>query len=189
MVEKIFPITIGDRTVTGMVAHDQMIGLWQIPVADCAVTTTSLDSYYGEAMSIGERAPVALLDFTASSRLAVGEALINLAATEISSLKRMKLSANWVSTAGHPGEDAVLYAAVKAVGEELCSALGITIPVGKDSMSMKTRWQEGNEQCEMTAPLSLVITAFGPCGRCASHRNTTVTHQQRRHRVTADRSG
>ncbi|KFK96736.1 MULTISPECIES: phosphoribosylformylglycinamidine synthase [unclassified Serratia (in: enterobacteria)] len=160
VAEKTFLITIGDRTVTGMVARDQMVGPWQIPVADCAVTTASLDSYYGEAMSIGERAPVALLDFAASARLAVGEALTNLAATEIGSLKRVKLSANWMAAAGHPGEDAGLYEAVKAVGEELCPALGITIPVGKDSMSMKTRWQEGHEQREMTSPLSLVITAF-----------------------------
>ncbi|UAN60406.1 MULTISPECIES: phosphoribosylformylglycinamidine synthase [unclassified Serratia (in: enterobacteria)] len=160
VAEKTFLITIGDRTVTGMVARDQMVGPWQIPVADCAVTTASLDSYYGEAMSIGERAPVALLDFAASGRLAVGEALTNLAAVEIGSLKRVKLSANWMAAAGHPGEDAGLYEAVKAVGEELCPALGITIPVGKDSMSMKTRWQEGNEQREMTSPLSLVITAF-----------------------------
>jgi len=160
VAEKTFLITIGDRTVTGMVARDQMVGPWQIPVADCAVTTASLDSYHGEAMSLGERAPVALLDFAASGRMAVGEALTNLASVEIGSLKRVKLSANWMSAAGHPGEDAGLYAAVKAVGEELCPALGITIPVGKDSMSMKTRWQEGNEQREMTSPLSLVITAF-----------------------------
>ncbi|QCR37788.1 phosphoribosylformylglycinamidine synthase [Nissabacter sp. SGAir0207] len=160
VAEKTFLITIGDRTVTGMVARDQMVGPWQIPVADCAVTTASLDSYHGEAMSLGERAPVALLNFAASARLAVGEALTNLAATDIGSLKRVKLSANWMSAAGHPGEDAGLYDAVRAVGEELCPALGLTIPVGKDSMSMKTRWQEGNETREMTSPLSLVITAF-----------------------------
>lgn len=111
-------------------------------------------------MSLGERAPVALLDFAASARLAVGEALTNIAATQIGELKRIKLSANWMSAAGHPGEDAGLYDAVRAVGEELCPALEITIPVGKDSMSMKTRWQEGHEQREMTSPLSLVITAF-----------------------------
>ena len=161
VAEKTFLVTIGDRSVTGMVARDQMVGPWQIPVADCAVTTTSLDSYYGEAMSIGERAPVALLDFAASARLAVGEALTNMAGTQIGDLKRVKLSANWMAAAGHPGEDAGLYAAVKAVGEELCPALGLTIPVGKDSMSMKTRWQEGSEEREMTSPLSLVITAFG----------------------------
>ncbi|RRZ90946.1 phosphoribosylformylglycinamidine synthase [Erwinia sp. 198] len=160
VAEKTFLITIGDRTVTGMVARDQMVGPWQIPVANCAVTTASFDSYYGEAMALGERAPVALLDFAASGRLAVGEALTNIAATQIGSLKRIKLSANWMAAAGHPGEDAGLYEAVKAVGEELCPALGITIPVGKDSMSMKTRWQQGTEQREMTSPLSLVITAF-----------------------------
>lgn len=160
VAEKTFLITIGDRSVSGMVTRDQMVGPWQIPVADCAVTTASLDSYYGEAMSIGERAPVALLDFSASARLAVGEALTNLAGTQIGSLKRVKLSANWMVAAGHPGEDAGLYDAVKAIGEELCPALGITIPVGKDSMSMKTCWQEGNEPREMTSPLSVVITAF-----------------------------
>lgn len=160
VAEKTFLITIGDRSVTGMVARDQMIGPWQIPVADCAVTTASLDSYYGEAMSIGERAPVALLDFAASARMAVGEALTNLAGTQVGALNRVKLSANWMAAAGHPGEDAGLYAAVKAVGEELCPALGLTIPVGKDSMSMKTRWQEGSEEREMTSPLSLVISAF-----------------------------
>lgn len=160
VAEKTFLITIGDRSVTGMVARDQMVGPWQIPVADCAVTTASYDSYYGEAMSLGERAPVALLDFSASARLAVGEALTNIAATQIGGLKRLKLSANWMAAAGHPGEDAGLYEAVRAIGEELCPALGITIPVGKDSMSMKTRWQQGDETIEMTSPLSLVITAF-----------------------------
>ncbi|MDX6020366.1 phosphoribosylformylglycinamidine synthase [Scandinavium sp. V105_16] len=160
VAEKTFLVTIGDRTVTGMVARDQMVGPWQIPVANCAVTTASLDSYYGEAMAIGERAPVALLDFAASARLAVGEALTNIVGTQVGDLKRIKLSANWMAAAGHPGEDAGLYAAVKAIGEELCPALGLTIPVGKDSMSMKTRWQEGSEQREMTSPLSLVISAF-----------------------------
>ncbi len=160
VAEKTFLITIGDRSVTGMVARDQMVGPWQIPVADCAVTTASYDSYYGEAMSLGERSPVALLDFAASARLAVGEALTNIAATQIGELKRIKLSANWMSAAGHPGEDAGLYEAVRAVGEELCPALGITIPVGKDSMSMKTRWQQDDKTVEMTSPLSLVITAF-----------------------------
>ncbi|MGU0043300.1 hypothetical protein ACVXHA_12470 [Escherichia coli] len=123
-------MTIGDRSVTGMVARDQMVGAWQVPVADCAVTTASLDSYYGEAMAIGERAPVALLDFAASARLAVGEALTNIAATQIGDIKRIK-AANWMAAAGRPGEDAGLYEAVKAVGEELCPALGLTIPLGK----------------------------------------------------------
>ncbi|AOM39289.1 phosphoribosylformylglycinamidine synthase [Xenorhabdus hominickii] len=160
VAEKTFLITIGDRSITGMVARDQMVGPWQIPVADCAVTTASLDSYYGEAMSIGERAPIALLDFAASSRMAVGEALTNIASAYVQDLKRVKLSANWMSASGHAGEDAGLYAAVKAVGEELCPALGLTIPVGKDSMSMKTRWHQNGEEREMTSPLSLVISAF-----------------------------
>ena len=160
VAEKTFLITIGDRSVTGMVARDQMVGPWQIPVADCAVTTASLDSYHGEAMSMGERAPVALLDFGASARLAVAESITNIAATDIGDIKRIKLSANWMSAAGHAGEDAGLYEAVKAVGEELCPALGLTIPVGKDSMSMKTTWQENGEQKTVTAPLSLVISAF-----------------------------
>ncbi|ENM5734358.1 phosphoribosylformylglycinamidine synthase [Vibrio mimicus] len=160
VAEKTFLITIGDRSVTGLVARDQMVGPWQVPVANCAVTSASFDSYHGEAMSMGERTPVALLDFGASARLAVGEAITNIAATDIGDLKRIKLSANWMSPAGHPGEDAGLYEAVKAVGEELCPALGITIPVGKDSMSMKTKWQENGEQKEVTSPLSLIITAF-----------------------------
>ena len=160
VAEKTFLITIGDRSVTGMVARDQMVGPWQIPVADCAVTTASLDSYHGEAMSIGERAPVALLDFAASARLAVAESITNIAATDIGDIKRIKLSANWMSAAGHQGEDAGLYAAVKAVGEELCPTLGLTVPVGKDSMSMKTTWHENGEQKSVTAPLSLVISAF-----------------------------
>ena len=160
VAEKTFLITIGDRTVTGLVARDQMVGPWQVPVANCAVTAASYDSYHGEAMSLGERTPVALLDFGASARLAVGEAITNIAATNIGDIKNIKLSANWMSPAGHPGEDAGLYEAVKAVGEELCPALGLTIPVGKDSMSMKTKWEENGEQKEVTSPLSLVITAF-----------------------------
>ena len=161
VAEKTFLITIGDRSVTGLVARDQMVGPWQVPVANCAVTAASYDSYHGEAMSLGERTPVALLDFGASARLAVGEAITNIAATNIGDIKHIKLSANWMSPAGHPGEDAGLYEAVKAVGEELCPALGLTIPVGKDSMSMKTQWDENGEQKSVTSPLSLIITAFG----------------------------
>lgn len=160
VAEKTFLITIGDRSVSGMVVRDQMVGPWQIPVADCAVTCASFDSYYGEAMAIGERAPVALLDFAASARMAVGEALTNIAATSIGDIKRIKLSANWMVAAGHPGEDAGLYQAVKAIGEELCPQLGLTIPVGKDSMSMKTEWQQNGQTCTMVSPLSLVISAF-----------------------------
>lgn len=160
VAEKSFLITIGDRSVGGMVAQDQMIGPWQIPVADCAITTASFDSYYGEAMACGERAPVALLDCAASARLAVGEALTNIAPVPVGDIRRIKLSANWMCASGHPGEDAGLYDAVQAIGEELCPQLGLSIPVGKDSMSMKTRWQQDGEQREMTAPLSVVITAF-----------------------------
>ncbi len=160
VAEKTFLITIGDRTVTGMVARDQMVGPWQVPVADVAVTAASFDTYHGEAMAMGERTPVALLDHAASARMAVGEAITNIAAADISSMKFIKLSANWMSAANHPGEDAGLYAAVKAVGEELCPALGLTIPVGKDSMSMKTKWQQADGEKAVTAPLSLIISAF-----------------------------
>lgn len=161
IAEKTFLVTIGDRSVTGMVSRDQMVGPWQIPVADCAVTTASLDSYFGEAMSLGERTPIALLNYGASARMAVAESITNIAATEIGAMNRIKMSANWMAAAGHPGEDAGLYEAVKAVGEELCPALDITIPVGKDSMSMKTKWQADNgEEKAVTSPLSLVITAF-----------------------------
>ena len=165
VAEKTFLITIGDRSVTGMVNRDQMVGPWQVPVADCGVTASALDSYHGEAMSLGERTPVALLNFGASARLAVAESLTNIAGTDIGDLNRIKLSANWMSPAGHPGEDAGLYEAVKAIGEELCPALGLTIPVGKDSMSMKTTWKKGGdengEEVSVTSPLSLIITAFG----------------------------
>ncbi len=175
VAEKTFLITIGDRTVTGLVARDQMVGPWQVPVANCAVTAASYDTYHGEAMSMGERTPTALLDFAASARMAVGESLTNIACADIGDLNRIKLSANWMSAAGHPGEDAGLYEAVKAVGEELCPALGLTIPVGKDSMSMKTKWEQDGENREVTAPLSLIITAFA---RVEDVRNT-VTPQLR----------
>jgi phosphoribosylformylglycinamidine synthase len=161
VADKSFLITIGDRSVTGLVNRDQMVGPWQVPVADCAVTAASFDTYAGEAMSIGERTPLALLNFGASARMAVAESIMNIAGTDIGSFKRIKLSANWMSAAGHPGEDAGLYEAVKAVGEELCPQLEITIPVGKDSMSMKTAWEENGVQKVVTSPMSLVITAFG----------------------------
>ena len=161
VAEKTFLITIGDRSVTGLVSRDQMVGPWQVPVADVAVTATAFDTYHGEAMTMGERTPVALLSHGASARLAVGEALTNIAAANIGDIKRIKLSANWMTAAGHPGEDAGLYEAVKAVGEELCPELGLTIPVGKDSMSMKTAWNENGEDKAVTSPLSLVISAFG----------------------------
>lgn len=162
VASKSFLITIGDRTITGLVARDQMVGPWQVPVADCAVTATSFDVYTGEAMAMGERTPLALLDAPASGRMAVGETITNLAAARIDKLSDIKLSANWMAAAGHPGEDARLYDTVKAVGMELCPALGITIPVGKDSMSMKTKWSEEGAEKSVTSPLSLVITGFAP---------------------------
>lgn len=162
VASKKFLITIGDRSVTGMVVRDQMVGPWQVPVADCAVTTVSHDSYLGEAMSMGERTPLALLDAPASGRMAIAEAITNIASTKIASLVDVKLSANWMSAAGHKGEDEKLYRTVEAVGMELCPALGITIPVGKDSMSMRTAWQDEGEQKAVTSPLSLVISAFTP---------------------------
>jgi phosphoribosylformylglycinamidine synthase len=142
VADKTFLVTIGDRSVTGLVAREPMVGPWQVPVADCAVTTASYDTYAGEAMAMGERAPLACLDAAASARMAVGEALTNLVAAPVRSLREVRLSANWMAAAGHPGEDARLYDAVRAVGEELCPALGIAIPVGKDSMSMRTVWQD-----------------------------------------------
>jgi phosphoribosylformylglycinamidine synthase len=162
VASKSFLITIGDRTITGLVARDQMVGPWQVPVADVAVTATSFDVYTGEAMAMGERTPLALLDAPASGRMAVGETITNLAASRIEKLSDIKLSANWMAAAGHPGEDARLYDTVKAVGMELCPALGITIPVGKDSMSMKTRWQDEGQEKSVTSPLSLVVTGFAP---------------------------
>ncbi|KRT55175.1 phosphoribosylformylglycinamidine synthase [endosymbiont of Ridgeia piscesae] len=162
VANKTFLISIGDRSITGMVARDQMVGPWQVPVADLAVTTSGLMGHTGEAMAMGERTPLALLDAPASGRMAIGEAITNIAAAQIGKIGDIKLSANWMAPAGHTGEDARLYETVKAVGMELCPALGIAIPVGKDSMSMKTVWQEGEEQREVTAPLSLIISAFAP---------------------------
>ncbi|WP_312713527.1 phosphoribosylformylglycinamidine synthase [Stutzerimonas nitrititolerans] len=162
VASKSFLITIGDRSITGMVARDQMVGPWQVPVADCAVTTTSYDVNTGEAMAMGERTPLALLDSPASGRMAIGETLTNLAAARIEKLSDIKLSANWMAAAGHPGEDARLYDTVRAVGMELCPQLGLTIPVGKDSMSMKTRWDEEGAEKSVTSPMSLVVSGFAP---------------------------
>lgn len=162
VASKSFLITIGDRSITGLVARDQFVGPWQVPVADCAVTATAFDVYTGEAMAMGERTPLALLDAPASGRMAIGETLTNLAAARIAKISDVKLSANWMAAAGHPGEDARLYDTVKAVGMELCPQLGITIPVGKDSMSMKTRWQEEGQDKSVTAPMSLIVSGFAP---------------------------
>ncbi len=162
VADKTFLITIGDRSVGGMISRDQMVGPWQVPVADVAVTVSDYVSVTGEAMSMGERSPLAILDGPASGRMAVGEAITNIAAADIAALDQVRLSANWMAACGEPGEDADLHATVKAVGEEFCPALGITIPVGKDSLSMKTVWDHGGKMQRMLAPLSLVISAFAP---------------------------
>ena len=162
VASKSFLITIGDRSVTGMVARDQMVGPWQVPVADCAVTTVTYDSYAGEAMAMGERTPLALINAPASGRMAIGEAITNICATRVADIKDIKLSANWMCAAGSSGEDEKLYRTVEAVGMDLCPKLGITVPVGKDSMSMRTAWQEQDQDKSVTAPLSLIITAFSP---------------------------
>ncbi|RMF14075.1 MAG: phosphoribosylformylglycinamidine synthase, partial [Gammaproteobacteria bacterium] len=153
---------IGDRSITGLVARDQMVGPWQVPVADAAVTATSYTGYTGEAMAMGERTPVAVIDAPASGRMAIGEVITNLASSRIAKLSDIRLSANWMAAAGHPGEDQALFDTVKAVGMELCPALGITIPVGKDSMSMKTVWKDKDEQKTVVSPLSLIISGFAP---------------------------
>jgi len=163
VANKTFLISIGDRTVGGMTARDQMVGPWQVPVADVAVTLMGFNTHRAEAFALGERTPLALVNAPASGRMAVGEALTNIAAARIEKIGDIKLSANWMAAAGHHGEDAALFDTVRAVGMELCPQLGIGIPVGKDSMSMKTVWQDGNEKKSVTAPLSLIVTAFAPC--------------------------
>jgi phosphoribosylformylglycinamidine synthase len=162
IADKSFLITIGDRTVGGLISRDQMVGPWQVPVADAAVSLSSYEEYSGEAMAMGERAPVAVIDAPASGRLAVGEAITNILAADIRHLTDIRLSANWMAACGEPGEDAELYATVRAVAVDLCAALGITIPVGKDSLSMKTAWQDESGERVVVAPISLIVSAFAP---------------------------
>ncbi len=163
VADKSFLVTIGDRSVGGMIHRDPMVGPWQVPVADVAVTVADYDGVAGEAMAIGERTPVAVLDAPASGRLAVGEALTNLLAADVASLRDVRLSANWMAACGEPGEDAALYATVEAIGEQLCPALGIAIPVGKDSLSMRTAWQaDDGAGRAVVAPVSLIVSAFAP---------------------------
>jgi phosphoribosylformylglycinamidine synthase len=176
VADKTFLVTIGDRTVGGMISRDPMVGPWQVPVADCGVTTADYFGHAGEAMAMGERTPVALLDPAAAARLAVAEAVTNVLAADVRALGDVRLSANWMAACGEPGEDAALFAAVKAVGEELCPALGIAIPVGKDSLSMRTAWREeatgdgDGARADATvvksvvAPVSLIVSAFAPVG-------------------------
>ena len=162
VASKSFLITIGDRTVGGLTVRDQMVGPWQVPVADCAVTATGFEATTGEAMAMGERPLLALLDAPASGRMAVGEAVTNIAAARIGKLTDLRLSANWMAAAGHGDEDARLYDTVRAVGEELCPQLGLAIPVGKDSLSMRSVWRQDGESRTQTAPLTLIISAFAP---------------------------
>ena len=159
VASKRFLITIGDRSVGGLTHRDQMVGPWQVPVADCAVKLSDYQGFAGEAMSMGERTPLAVINAAASGRMAVAEAITNLLAAPIE-LPRVKLSANWMAACGEPGQDAALYETVKAVGMELCPALGISIPVGKDSLSMRTVWSDGDDRKKVTSPVSLIVTAF-----------------------------
>jgi phosphoribosylformylglycinamidine synthase len=175
VADKTFLISIGDRTVGGMTARDQMVGPWQVPVADVAVTLMGYHETCGEAMAMGERTPLAVLNPEASGRMAVGEALTNIAAAAIENIGDIKLSANWMAAAGHGGEDAALFDTVRAVAMELCPQLGISIPVGKDSLSMKTAWNEGDTRKEVVAPLSLIVSAFAP----VSDARRTLTPQLR----------
>ena len=162
VADKTFLISIGDRSVGGMTARDQMVGPWQVPVADVAVTLMGFNTYRGEAYAMGERTPLAVINAAASGRMAVGEALTNIAAAPIANIGDIKLSANWMAAAGHGGEDAALFDTVHAVAMELCPQLGISIPVGKDSLSMKTTWTDKGEKKEIIAPLSLIVSAFAP---------------------------
>lgn len=162
IASKKFLITIGDRSITGMVTRDQMVGPWQVPVANAGITCSDYNGYTGEAMASGERPPVALINPKASARLSIAEAITNIACASIANMSDIKISANWMAAAGHPGEDSALYDAVEAVGMELCPALGIAVPVGKDSMSMKTVWQDGDTAKAVISPISLNITTFAP---------------------------
>jgi phosphoribosylformylglycinamidine synthase len=175
VANKTFLISIGDRTVGGLCSRDPFVGPWQVPVADVAVTLMGFSTYRGEAFAIGERTPLAIINGPASGRMAVGEALTNIAAARIAKIGDVKLSANWMAAAGYPGEDAVLFDTVEAVAMQLCPQLGISIPVGKDSMSMRTSWQEGRNKKEVVAPLSLIVSAFAPC---ADARNTLTPQLQ-----------
>ncbi|MCP1727165.1 phosphoribosylformylglycinamidine synthase [Natronospira proteinivora] len=162
VADKRFLITIGDRTVGGLSVRDQMVGPWQVPVADCAVTLSGYEGFTGEAMAMGERSPLAVINGPASGRMAVAEAVTNIAAAHIGDLRKIRLSANWMAAANHEQEDAILFDTVKAVGHELCSKLGLTIPVGKDSLSMKTRWEEDGQAHSVVSPVSLIVSAFAP---------------------------
>ena len=169
VADKSFLIHIGDRTVGGLSVRDQMIGPWQVPVSDVAITASSFDAFTGEAMAMGERTPLATLNAPASGRMAVAEAITNIAAAPIDNIRKIRMSANWMAAAGHPGEDANLFDTVKAVGDELCREIGVAIPVGKDSLSMRTRWQDGDDEYQVVAPVSLIVSAFAPVSDVRRH--------------------
>jgi phosphoribosylformylglycinamidine synthase len=169
VADKSFLVHIGDRTVGGLSARDQLVGPWQVPVSDVAITATGFDSATGEAMAMGERTPLAALNAPASGRMAVAEAITNIAAAPIEDIRRIRLSANWMAAAGHPGEDVKLFETVKAVGDELCRDLGIAIPVGKDSMSLRASWTEGDNDYHVVAPVSLIVSAFAPVTDVRKH--------------------
>ncbi|MDH3334629.1 MAG: phosphoribosylformylglycinamidine synthase, partial [Gammaproteobacteria bacterium] len=169
VADKSFLIHIGDRTVGGLSARDQLVGPWQVPVSDVAITASGYSGVTGEAMAMGERTPLAATNAPASGRMAVAESITNIAAAPIEDLSKVRLSANWMAAAGHPGEDANLFDTVKAVGDELCREIGVAIPVGKDSMSMRTRWEDENGEHNVVAPVSLIITAFAPVTDVTKH--------------------
>ncbi len=166
---KSFLIHIGDRTVGGLTVRDQLVGPWQVPVSDVAITASGFEGITGEAMAMGERSPLAVANAPASGRMAVAEAITNIAAAPIADIGRIRLSANWMAAAGHPGEDANLFDTVRAVGEQLCRDLGVAIPVGKDSLSMRTRWNDGDGERQVVAPVSLIVSAFAPVSNVTRH--------------------
>lgn len=179
VADKSFLISIGDRTVGGLISRDQLVGPWQVPVSDVAVTLADYRGHAGEAMAMGERTPVAVLDAPASGRLAVAEAITNILAADIATLSQIRLSANWMAACGEPGEDAALYETVRAVGRELCPQLGIAIPVGKDSLSMRTAWSEGGVEKRVIAPVSLIVSAFAPVADVRRTLTPELRHDDR----------
>ena len=183
VADKSFLIHIGDRTVGGLSVRDQLVGPWQIPVSDVAITASGFDSRTGEAMAMGERTPLATIDAPASGRMAVGEAVTNIAAAPIADISSIRLSANWMAAAGHPGEEARLFDTVKAIASGLCRELGIAIPVGKDSLSMRTSWQDGNGARQVVAPVSLIVTAFAPVTDVMRHLTPQLQRIDERSRL------
>jgi phosphoribosylformylglycinamidine synthase len=187
VADKSFLIHIGDRTVGGLSVRDQLVGPWQVPVSDMAITASSYGSVTGEAMAMGERTPLATTNAPASGRMAVGEAVTNIAAAAIGGIEQLRLSANWMAAAGYPGEDANLFDTVKAVGDELCSELGIAIPVGKDSLSLRTTWREDDREYQVVAPVSLIVSAFAPVKDVRRHLTPELRHtDERSHLVLID---